>query len=102
MKNMMKQILNTDIPKKYKPGLIQYIYGIDTEPNLLDVSKCGYTDEEYRKIDFLIAIELMKYHLQEDKKDKQFRFYHLILARLCILKMIWKYNKLKFNIPKKQ
>lgn len=102
MKDMMQQILNIDIPEKYKLGLVEYVYGLDTDPTLLDVSKYRYTNEEYRKIDLLIAIEAMKYDLQEYKEDEEFRFYHLIFAKWCIWKMIRKYNKFHFSIPRKQ
>lgn len=101
MKQMVEQILKTDIPQKYKPGLIEYVFGLDTEPNLLDMVKLGYTSEEYRKIQILVSIESMKNFLEEEREDHEFKFYHVIYAKYCIMRMIWRYNRIHFSIEKK-
>ncbi|AQR95551.1 hypothetical protein [Clostridium saccharoperbutylacetonicum] len=63
---MKEQLLNIDLPEKYKEGLIEYVPGLDNEPQWPELQKLGYTWEKHLKLNKLVEIEAMKYGLKDN------------------------------------
>lgn len=68
---MKEQLLNINLPDKYIEGLIEYVPGLDNEPQWPELQKMGYTWEQHFKFNKLIEIEAMKYALMEDDISRE-------------------------------
>lgn len=66
---MKEQLLSIKLPDKYEKGLIEYVPGLDNEPQWPELQKLGYTLEKYMKLQKLVSIEAMNYALDDAKED---------------------------------
>ena len=92
---MKKELLNLDLPDKYKEGIINYSLGIDNVPDLPTFLKHGRTRKEYLKLEQLVHIEDMKYSLAEDIKDNEFTEEEIKEIKQLIDKAIEEYNNME-------
>lgn len=91
---MKDKFLNLKLPDKYIEGLVKYEEGLDNIPEWIDLQKKGWAFEEYLKLEKLIEIEYMKYHLNEYKEDDEIELEEIKEAEQLIEKAIKEYNEM--------
>lgn len=91
---MREQLLNLELPSKYKENLIQYTPTIDGVPEWIDFAEKGYSMQKYHKFTKLYAIEYMKFHLDEAIKENEVSDSELTEARKLIEEAISEYNEM--------
>lgn len=91
---MKEQILNIKLPDKYIEGLIEYVPGLDNEPQWPELQKIGYTWEKHLKLLKLVAIEAMKYSLKEAIEDNEITEEEIKDVKVLIEQAIKEYNKM--------
>lgn len=52
-------------PERYIANFIEYVPGLDSNPDLIDFLANGFSVREAEKMRFLLSIESAKYHFRE-------------------------------------
>ena len=79
------------LPKVYQEGIIEYHYGMDTEPEWPGMPK-GTSIAEYEKLRKLYSIEHMKYLLKEN--GDEFTEEEMREAKELLEQTIQEYNEM--------
>lgn len=90
---MKKKLFELELPKIYQEGLFEYKPMIDGYPELIDRPK-GYSYEKFCKLNKLIQIELLKYNINEARKNMELTAEEIKEAEFLIEEAINEYNEL--------
>lgn len=81
-------------PKFYEEGLVTYKEGLDSVPELIEYIEHGFTLEEAEKMELLMRIESMKYHLKHLEKEHAGDVDDLLKIKEYIQSQIEVYNEI--------
>ena len=90
---MNKKVFEKKPPKRYAENFIEYVPGLDSNPDLIDFLANGFSMKEAEKMRFLLAIESAKYHFQEAKEYGEVTEEEEAEWQAQIENMIESYNK---------
>lgn len=91
---MKRQLLQLELPKKYKGKVFEYIPSLDGIPDMKDYIDFGYTLEQYKKFSKLVQIEYLKYKLDEELEYDEITDDEKALIHQMIDTTIKEYNEM--------
>ena len=91
---MKEKLLELKMPRQYEENLFVYEEGLDNSPEWIELQQMGWSLQEYLKLQQLIAIECMKYKLNDYIDDNMVTPEEIEEMNELIEDAIKEYNKI--------